>query len=59
MAFNIPRNHIEDQADHIYSEFSNNVLSNLRWLTGKENANNINTQKTFSKYYYSKFKKII
>lgn len=40
MAFNVPNPEDKPQVDHIDSDYSNNRLDNLRWVTCKENMAN-------------------
>lgn len=40
MAFNVPNPDNKPQVDHIDSDWSNNKLDNLRWVTSKENMAN-------------------
>lgn len=43
MAFNILNPSNKPEVDHIDSDYTNNKLENLRWVTGQENCNNVNT----------------
>lgn len=48
-AFNIPNPQNKESVDHIDSNHENNILTNLRWSTQKEQMNNIETKKKLSK----------
>ena len=43
LGFNVPNPENKPEIDHIDSNWKNNKLDNLRWVTTKENCNNVNT----------------